>query len=126
VSARPLILCADDDEDILQLIALRLGRAGYEVVSARDGEKALVAARARPPALAVLDVMMPRLTGLEVVAQMKDDAALRDVKVVLLSARVQDADQKRGLAAGADAYLIKPFRFDELEALVARLVPTDG
>jgi CheY-like chemotaxis protein len=120
MSAR--VLCADDDDDILALVSLRLGRAGYEVVTASDGAAALAAAREQLPAVAVLDMMMPRMTGLEVVAEMKRDEALRDVRVVILSARVQESDVQSGLAAGADAYLIKPFKFDELVSLVGRLV----
>ena len=122
MSGRPLILCADDDEDILSLVALRLGRSGYEVVTATDGASALALATERVPAVAVLDVMMPRRTGLDVVAAMRADERLAGVKVVLLSARAQDTDQERGLDAGADAYLIKPFKFDELERVVAQLL----
>lgn len=122
MSDAPVVLCADDDEDILALVALRLNRAGYEVVTARDGESALAAARERRPAVAILDVMMPRLGGLAVVQQLRADGALRDVKVILLSARVQDADRQRGLDAGADAYLAKPFRFEELEQTVNQLL----
>jgi CheY-like chemotaxis protein len=109
-----LILCADDDEDILSLVALRLRRAGYEVVQAHDGHQALELVRSRRPAVAVLDVMMPRLTGHEVLAAIRADEGMRDLKVVLLSARVQESDIERGMAAGADAYLAKPFRSDEL------------
>jgi DNA-binding response OmpR family regulator len=109
-----LILCADDDEDILSLVALRLRRAGYEVVQARDGAQALEVARERKPALAVLDVMMPRRTGYDVLARLRADDALHDVKVILLSARVQESDVARGMDAGADAYLAKPFKADEL------------
>jgi len=120
--SEPLILCADDDEDILALVALRLGRAGYGVVTAADGDAALAAIHERHPALAVLDVMMPRKSGLDVVRELKSDTELEDVKVILLSARVQDADIQRGLEAGADAYLIKPFKFDELVELIAGLI----
>lgn len=119
---RPLVLCADDDEDILALLALRLERAGFAVATAEDGEAAVEAARSRRPALAVLDVMMPRRTGLEVLAELKADPELRGVKVVLLSARVQDADVERGLEAGADAYIAKPFRAHDLVATVERLL----
>jgi CheY-like chemotaxis protein len=70
----------------------------------------------------VLDVMMPRMTGLEVVAELRADELLRDVKVILLSARVQEDDLRRGLDAGADLYLIKPFKFEDLEDAVARLL----
>ena len=118
----PLILCADDDEDILSLVALRLRRAGYDVVQARDGDEALEVVRSRRPALAVLDVMMPRLTGPEVLAAVRADDGLRDLKVVLLSARVQESDVERGMEAGADAYLAKPFRADDLLEQVKSLL----
>jgi DNA-binding response OmpR family regulator len=121
-SDRPLILCADDDEDILSLVALRLERAGYDVARARDGDEAVAMARERRPALAVLDVMMPRRTGYEVLAELRADPELADMKVILLSARVQESDVERGLNAGADAYLAKPFKAPELVAEVQRLL----
>ena len=122
MSDKPVILCADDDEDILALVALRLTRAGYEVRTARDGASALANAREHRPTLAILDVMMPRMGGIEVVAAFRADDELRDVKVILLSARVQDSDRERGLDAGADTYLAKPFRFEELEETVSQLL----
>ena len=122
MSNRPLILCADDDEDILSLVALRLELAGYEVMRAVDGEAAIAAARARRPALAVLDVMMPKRTGYEVLAELRADPSLRDLKVILLSARVQESDVERGMDAGADAYLAKPFKAPELVAKVQELL----
>ena len=120
--APALILCADDDEDILSLVALRLRRAGYEVMQAHDGQEALELARSRRPDVAVLDVMMPRLTGHEVLAAIRGDDELRELKVVLLSARVQEADIERGMEAGADAYLAKPFRADDLLEQVKALL----
>jgi CheY-like chemotaxis protein len=122
MTTRPLILCADDDEDILSLVALRLERAGYEVVKAVDGESAIETARRRPPALAVLDVMMPKRTGYEVLAELRADPALQDLKVILLSARVQESDVERGIDAGADAYLAKPFKAPDLVAKVQELL----
>jgi two-component system, OmpR family, phosphate regulon response regulator PhoB len=122
VSDRPVILCADDDVDILSLVSLRLERAGYEVVRAEDGERAVAAARERRPALAVLDVMMPKLTGYEVLAAVRADPSLRGMKVILLSARVQEADVHEGLDAGADAYLAKPFKAPELLERVNELL----
>jgi CheY-like chemotaxis protein len=121
VTERPLVLCADDDEDILTLVALRLERAGFAVATVGDGEEAVAAARDLQPAVLVLDVMMPRRTGLEVLADLRADPSLEELKVVLLSARVQDADIERGVGAGADAYLPKPFRSQDLVATVARL-----
>jgi len=119
---RQLILCADDDEDMLSLVSLRLERAGYEVMRVVDGDAAIAAARARRPALAVLDVMMPKRTGYEVPAELRSDPALRDLKVILLSARVQETDVERGLDAGADAYLAKPFKAPDLVAKVQELL----
>ena len=118
----PLILCADDDEDILSLVALRLRRAGYEVVQAHDGHTALELARSRRPAVAVLDVMMPRLTGHEVLEAIRADDDLRELKVVLLSARVQEVDIERGMEAGANAYLAKPFRAEDLLEQITALL----
>jgi DNA-binding response OmpR family regulator len=120
----PLVLCADDDEDILSLVALRLQRAGFQVATAADGEEALLIARDRRPALAVLDVMMPKRTGYEVLAELRGDEALREMKVILLSARVQEGDVARGLDAGADAYLAKPFKAQDLVAKVEELLET--
>jgi len=118
----PLILCADDDEDILALVALRLERAGFRVARATDGMRALELARELLPDVAVLDVMMPRLTGIEVVRALRADPATKGLRMILLSARVQDSDIDHGLGAGADAYLAKPFRAPELVELVQQLL----
>jgi DNA-binding response OmpR family regulator len=122
VSDGPLVLCADDDEDILALVSLRLQRAGFDVATATDGEAAVAIARERRPAVAVLDVMMPRRTGLEVLMELRSDDALRDTKVILLSARVQESDVARGLEAGSDAHMAKPFKALELVAKVRELL----
>jgi DNA-binding response OmpR family regulator len=122
VTEAPLVLCADDDEDILSLVSLRLRRAGYEVATAADGDEAVAIARARRPVLAVLDVMMPKRTGYEVLAELRGDGALREMKVILLSARVQEGDVARGMDAGADAYLAKPFKAQELVSTVQALL----
>jgi DNA-binding response OmpR family regulator len=115
---RPLVLVAEDDEDILTLIAYRLERSGYEVAKARDGEEALRLLQERKPALAILDVMMPKLDGYAVTRAMRADEQTRDVPVIILTARVQEADVARGFAAGADEYLKKPFSPQELRARV--------
>ena len=96
------VLVADDDEDILQLVSFRLERAGYTVVTAADGPEALAAARQHQPDLAVLDVMMPGLNGYEVTRQLRADPATAAIPVILLTARVQEADVSRGFEAGAD------------------------
>jgi DNA-binding response OmpR family regulator len=122
MTGRPLVLCADDDEDILSLVTLRLERAGFDVVQAHDGDAAIELARGRRPALAVLDVMMPKRTGYEVLAELRADASFCDLKVILLSARVQESDVERGMSAGADAYLAKPFKAGDLVEKVSELL----
>ncbi len=117
-SERPLVLVADDDEDIRALIEFRLERADYEVVTATDGVEALEVALARRPALAVLDVMMPKLTGYDVTRRIRASEAIGGMPVILLTARVLEDDVTRGFEAGADDYLKKPFSPQELGARV--------
>ena len=116
------ILVADDDQDILELVAFRLERAGYEVMTAGDGEQALASAREHRPALAVLDVMMPKLTGYDVVKAMRAEEGTSRIPVILLTARVQEADVSRGFEAGADDYIRKPFSPQELRARVEAIL----
>lgn len=111
---RPLVLVADDDPDILSLVALRLERSGFEVILARDGEQAVAAALEREPDIALLDVMMPKLDGYEVTERLRGNQATRHMPVILLTARVQKADIARGLEAGADDFVKKPFSTKEL------------
>jgi DNA-binding response OmpR family regulator len=120
--AAPLILVADDDQDIRALVAFRLERAGYEVVQASDGEEAVRLAFERVPDLAVLDVMMPKLTGLEVTRRLRDAEETRRVPVILLTARAQEADVVAGFEAGADDYLRKPFSPQELRSRVQAIL----
>ena len=116
------VLVADDDDDILQLVSFRLERAGYTVVTAADGQQALAAARQHQPDLAVLDVMMPGLNGYEVTRQLRADPATAAIPVILLTARVQEADVSRGFEAGADDYLRKPFSPQELRSRVQAIL----
>jgi DNA-binding response OmpR family regulator len=118
----PLILVADDDEDILMLLSFHLERAGYEVVQARTGTEALEAAIARRPVLAVLDVMMPGLDGFEVTRELRADDRTRSMPVILLTARAQATDVAQGMAAGADEYVKKPFDARDLRNRVDRLL----
>ena len=120
--SEPLVLVADDDDDILLLVTTRLRRDGFEVVAARDGDEALALVRERRPHVAVLDIGMPGLDGLEVLAQIRADEELRDTRVLLLTAKAQESDVRRGYAAGADAYVRKPFSPAELSARVRELV----
>jgi DNA-binding response OmpR family regulator len=122
VSPAPLVVVADDAEDVLTLVKATLTRAGYDVVTAGDGEAALEAIRAHRPAVVVLDVSMPKLDGLEVLSRMRDDPEHANVPVVLLSALAQESDVSRGYAAGASQYVRKPFSPRELIAIVEELV----
>ena len=114
-AAGPRVLVADDEDDIRALVGLAVRRAGCSVVaSVADGDAALAAARAELPELTVLDVSMPGRTGLEVCAALRADAATAGVRVLLLSAGASAEDVARGLAAGADSYLPKPFSVADL------------
>jgi DNA-binding response OmpR family regulator len=118
VSDRALVLVADDDVDIRELVTYRLTRAGYDVISASDGQEALELAVSRAPDLCVLDVMMPKLDGLELTRMLRAQEATARTPVILLTARSQEIDVERGFDAGADDYLRKPFSPDELGARV--------
>ena len=115
---RPVVLVADDDDDIRDLVAFRLDRAGYEVLRAGDGQQALDLAKEHVPDLAVLDVMMPKLTGYDVTRELRAHPPTSRIPVILLTARVQEADVARGFEAGADDYVKKPFSPQELKARV--------
>jgi DNA-binding response OmpR family regulator len=118
----PLVLVADDDEDILLLVTTRLKRDGFEIVQASNGDEALAVARERRPDLAVLDIGMPGLDGVEVLEQIRADDDLRAMKVLLLTAKAQESDVRRGFDAGADGYVKKPFSPADLSARVRELL----
>jgi DNA-binding response OmpR family regulator len=119
---QPVVLAADDDEDILGLVAFRLERAGYTVIVARDGEEALELAVKEQPDLAVLDVMMPKLDGFELTRRLRAEETTSRMPIILLTAKSQDADVQRGFEAGADDYIRKPFSPDELRARVQAIL----
>jgi DNA-binding response OmpR family regulator len=112
------VLVADDDADILALVAFRLERSGYEVLLATDGEEALRLAVEESPDLAVLDVMMPKMDGYEVTRRIRDNEATSRLPIILLTARAQQSDVDQGMLAGADDYVKKPFSPQELRARV--------
>jgi DNA-binding response OmpR family regulator len=115
------VLVVDDDDVIRQLICLNLELEGFEVYQAADGLDALDKVREVDPAVVTLDIMMPKLDGWDAAARLRSDPTTAHVRVVLLSARAQEADLKRGSRLGVDFYLTKPFDPDELVAVVRRL-----
>ena len=108
------LLVVDDDPDILDLLIFKLERAGFDVTSASDGDGAIKAFRAQRPDLVVLDWTMPGADGLEVCAELRRHPETADVPVILLTAKAQEADLQRGLAASISRYMTKPFSPDEL------------
>ena len=118
----PLVLVADDEEDIRALVAFRLQRAGYDVITAADGEEALTLATTRLPDVVVLDMMMPKATGLEVTRILREQDTTKDIPVILLTARAQEADVASGFEAGADDYVKKPFSPKDLQLRVQALL----
>ncbi|HWH30398.1 MAG TPA: response regulator [Mycobacteriales bacterium] len=115
------VLVVDDDDVIRQLITVNLELEGFEVATAVDGEDCLEKVVEFDPVVVTLDIMMPRLDGWEAASRLRSDPRTAGVKVVLLSARAQEADLQRGDRIGVDAYLTKPFDPDELIATVRRL-----
>lgn len=113
-----MIVIADDEPNILISLEFLLKRAGYRVSLARDGQEALDAILRDRPALALLDVMMPRKTGFEVCQAVRADDSLANVRLLLLTAKGRDTDVAKGLAMGADGYMTKPF---STKALVERV-----
>jgi len=117
------ILIADDEPNIVASLEFLMRRCDYEVCVARDGDEALQLAEAFRPDLVLLDVMMPRRSGFEVCRLLRENPALRSMRIVMLSARGRDVEVGKGLALGADAYVTKPFSTKELVAKVRELLP---
>lgn len=116
------VLIVDDEPNIVISLEFLLKRAGLEVLIARDGEAGLAAIRASHPDLVILDVMMPKLDGFAVLDAVRADPAVQAIKILMLTARGRDADQKKGLTHGADAYLSKPFSTFEMVDKVQELL----
>jgi two-component system phosphate regulon response regulator PhoB len=116
------ILVVDDEPDITALVAYHLARAGYRVSTAAAGPEALRAAREEQPDIVILDVMLPGVSGYDVLAELRRQEETRDVGVILLTARREEPDRIRGLTLGADDYLTKPFSPAELVLRVQGLL----
>ncbi len=116
------ILVADDSPTHLKLTSQPLIEQGYEIVTASDGEEAIEKAESEKPALAVLDVVMPKLNGFKVCRKIKTSPELKGIKVILCTSKNQESDKFWGEKQGADAYVVKPFEEKELLDNVARLL----
>ncbi|MEO8539988.1 MAG: response regulator transcription factor [bacterium] len=126
MSTEPLLLVVDDEAGILRLMKLELSAQGFRVVTANDGETAVRLAEEQRPDAVLLDVMMPGLSGLEVMRRLRERS---NVPVLLVTAKDKDTDKVRGLELGADDYVVKPFNPDELgarvRAVLRRMVSQD-
>jgi DNA-binding response OmpR family regulator len=122
--AGPTVLVVEDDPTILQLLEVNFEMEGFTVLRAEDGALGLEAARASQPDVIVSDVMMPNMSGVEMVAALKADDATAGIPIILLSAKAQGGDIRQGIDAGADEYVTKPFEpldlIDRVNALLAR------
>jgi DNA-binding response OmpR family regulator len=116
------VVIADDDPDIRALVRISVQRAGHKLVAElADGDDAWAAIHDRAPDLAILDVSMPGLSGIEICTLIRADETLDGVRVMLVSAAVDDASRERGLAAGAMSYISKPFSPRELVSLLSTI-----
>jgi CheY-like chemotaxis protein len=125
VSERRRVLVVDDEPDVLLLCRVNLEFEGYEVVEASDGEQAMERLREQPFDVVLLDVMMPKMDGWQVLEAVKADDDLKDLPVVMLTAKVQDQDQIRGWSQGAADYITKPFSPLALSQVLQDVLATD-
>ena len=118
------ILIAEDEPNIVISLEFLMREAGYDVTVARNGTDAIDLAEKLRPDLVVLEVMLPAVNGFEVCRRIRESPTTRDVRVLMLTARGRETEMERGLAAGANAYMTKPFSTKELVDAVARLLGT--
>lgn len=116
------ILIVDDDPDIRELVAFKMRQMGYGVRVEKDGESGLEAARSDVPDLILLDVMMPKLSGIEMCKTLRGDEKTKNVLIMLMTAKAQEIDVEKGFAAGANDYIIKPFSPRELVTRVENML----
>ncbi|HEY3398643.1 MAG TPA: response regulator [Armatimonadota bacterium] len=115
------ILVVDDERHIVRLVEVNLAKSGFTVITAFDGVEALEQVAKEKPDMVILDVMMPRMDGFEVLKRLQADASTRDIPVIMLTAKAQDADIFRGWSSGVSSYLTKPFNPRELITFVERI-----
>jgi two-component system phosphate regulon response regulator PhoB len=127
-NGEPAVLVVEDESALSTLLRYNLEREGYRVFEARDGEEALILADEVKPDLVVLDWMLPQLSGLEICRRLRGRGDMRNVPIVMLTARGEETDRIRGLDTGADDYIVKPFSMTEflarLRAVLRRVRPS--
>jgi two-component system, OmpR family, phosphate regulon response regulator PhoB len=117
-ATQPYALIVEDEAAVAELIRYNLEKEGYEVEVATDGEEALLMTEERQPDIMVLDWMLPKLAGIEVCRRLRSKATTRNLPVIMLTAKTEEADRVRGLDVGADDYMVKPFSVSELVARI--------
>ena len=122
------ILLVDDEPSIVKMVGKRLEVEGFEVLVAMDGQDALRKAQTEMPGLIILDLMLPKLNGYEVCTMLKQDTRYQKIPIVMFTAKAQEKDEQLGLSCGADAYVRKPFRAQELldQIRALRAAPANG
>ncbi len=120
------VLVCDNEEPLRALVAAALSPEGYRIVEARDGEEALRLARSEQPDVIVLDMMMPTLSGVEVLGELRGEGELSGTRVIVLTARAQASDRAAAVRAGADEFMTKPFSPRHLADVVRELLDGSG
>ncbi|MFN8924444.1 MAG: phosphate regulon transcriptional regulator PhoB [Rhodospirillales bacterium] len=127
-NGKPLVLIVEDETDLVTLLRYNLEKEGFRVTTAADGEEALLIASEQPPNLVLLDWMLPLMSGIEVCRQLRRGPRTREVPIIMLTARGEEADRVRGLNSGADDYVAKPFSPTEqlarIRAVLRRATPS--
>ena len=121
MSKKKTIILADDEQDLLDMGKLRLTKEGYDVIVAHDGEEAFENIKKSTPDLIILDINMPPPNSFHLCRMLKDDAKYKRIPIILLTSRAAESDEFWGIESGADAYLTKPYKAEDLIALVKKL-----
>ena len=122
MAEKPKILLVDDEPSIVKMVGKRLEIAGFEVSIAMDGQEGLTKAQAEKPHLIILDLMLPKLNGYEVCTMLKQDTRYQQIPVIIFTAKTQDKDEKMATDCGANAFVRKPFRAEELLEIIQKLL----
>ncbi len=122
MAEKPRILLVDDEPSIVKMVAKRLEVEGFDVLVAMDGQEGLSKAQTEHPDLVILDLMLPKLNGYEICTMLKQDTRYQKIPIILFTAKTQEKDEKLGVECGADAFVRKPFRAQELTEHIRRLL----